>query len=174
VHGIDSVENAPTARNDRTPSVIKGKQLYSLLLQRENLNNYLHAIATETESLSDESELEMAFSSPLCKDGKRGHQIEKEDCAKRRKVDLQPSEKRGQQKGIAFNKESNNHSDSFLGLLKLRDKAESKVEEIFVPNVGIFDFITLSKHEGLSKNSSSLLHPHFRHFSSHKHSYSRN
>jgi hypothetical protein len=126
-------------------------------------------------SLSDENEFETALSRPLWKDGKRGHQIEKGDCAKRVKVDQQLNETRGQQIGNGYTKASNDHSHSLLELLRLRDKTGSKVEEIFVPNVGIFDFITLLKHEGLWENSSSLfLHRDSRYFSSHKHSYPHN
>jgi hypothetical protein len=83
------------------------------------------------------------------KSAKRGSQTGNENPAKRAKIDLEVDKNKGQRMEIVSNKSLAEGSNDNMDLIKLGDDtADTAAEEFLVSDVGISDFLVLSKNKG--------------------------
>jgi hypothetical protein len=125
------------------------------------------------QSLSDGNQFDAFLpDASLSKGAKRGHQIKKDESAKKAKVDPESYENRDQHMKNITDKVPTENSDGLFNFLKLRAETELATEDILVPDVGISDLFALSKHEGSSNISQPLIRPfNSRKLGLHEHSY---
>jgi hypothetical protein len=111
------------------------------------------------QSLPDENKSDMKFPESPSKCAKRGNKVENENPAKRAKLNL-----RNKRQGVEIlsNRSTSGDANGSIDLAMVENETESgTVEEILVPDVGISDFLALSKDKGLSCIAIPLLNSLF-------------